>query len=663
MPKVSLENLTNGFLNAIKDERNVDVNETNDLLATLPPKKLAAHGLAVLNLVISNTRTGLGGRTVVELEQDKSTSSSIEEDLNTGDVRIGDIVRVQPAKSKPDENNGIEGVITKVTSKNISFAVEERHEANTDIEGRLWLVKLANSVTYKRMEYVMNDLHDITTEAKNNLISVLLGEQSPHTSEDESIEFFDETLNQPQRRAVKFAMGSNVSMIHGPPGTGKTYTLIEIIRQLVKNQQKVLVCGPSNISVDNILERLHAHIPGDQLIRLGHPARLLDSNLIHSLDIVSKTCNEGQVLRDVRSEIDSVLKKISRSRGLKKKELFADLKHLKKDYKIREKKVLASIFSHSSVVVSTLHGAGSYNVKDVTKQIPSLFDAIIIDEVSQALEPQCWIPIINALSAQKLIIAGDNLQLPPTIKTHNEKLKHKLETTLFDRLEKLYGEKLKVLLSIQYRMNEQIMDFPSKSMYKGKLEAHETVAKRLLSGLDHVDLTDETSVPVIWLDTQGDDYPETETEDKITFSKYNQHEAMLTVMYVDKLLQAGVTRQDVGIITPYSAQVALIKRLLIEKYGEDASDGIIEVASVDGFQGREKNAIVMSLVRSNFEREVGFLSEKRRLNVAMTRPRMHLCVIGNMECIGSNKFLKSWAEWAEDSAELDYPDVTDLLEN
>lgn len=655
------------LIEALQTEKRVDVDEVTSELETLSPKKLVAKGLALTNLTISSMRTGLGGKTVVSLEPDRAIHGSDNPKLTNSEIRTGDVVRVSSLKGqkKVEGNNnnysdGVEGVVVKSNSNTLSVAVEEKFgDAVTDLSGsRVWVVKLANVVTYRRMEETLKSI----ANAHGPLLSIVRDKQMPLIEQEDLIadrgDYFDQTLNSSQRTAVQYSIGSQVSVIHGPPGTGKTYTLVEIIRQLVAKGQRVLVCGPSNISVDNILERLHHVIKGNQLVRLGHPARLLQSNLIHSLDIISRNGEHGSILRDIREEIDQNLAKISKTKsGRERKSIYNEVKQLRREYKTREKTVLKNIFIEAKVVCATLHGAGSYNLIDAQKTTSKpLFDTIIIDEVSQSLEAQCWIPVVNFPNTQKLIIAGDVLQLPPTIKSKDNKIHKLLSYTLFDLVVDQFGEKIKHLLDIQYRMNQQIMRFPSDEFYKGKLLADTTVENILLSDLPDVKETYETTVPLIWFDTQGDDFLESIPEDdSLGQSRQNDMEAALTKWYVYQLIQAGVEQIDIGVIAPYNGQVVVIKKLL-----QDYSQ--IEVSTVDGFQGREKQVIVMSMVRSNEKREVGFLSEDRRTNVAITRPKRQLCVIGNMETLsGGTKFLKKWVDWCEDNAEIVYPDVSDIL--
>ncbi len=320
--------------------------------------------------------------------------------------------------------------------------------------------------------------------------------------------------------------------------------------------------------------------------------------------------------------------------GRERKAIYNDMKDLRKEYREREKQCVTTLVSGSKVVLATLHGAGGFQLRN------EQFDVVIIDEASQALEAQCWIPL---LSAKKVVLAGDHLQLPPTIKSldHNTKAKPdkdkdktkgggSLEITLFDRLLTLHGPSIKRMLTTQYRMHEKIMRFPSDEMYDSKLTAAPAVAHRLLTALPYeVQETDETKEPLVFYDTQGGDFPEATTPSSssddpptpggkkpptksslLNDSKSNPSEALLVRHHVRKLVRAGVKAEHVAVVTPYNAQLSYLAQDLGMK---ELFPGL-ELGSVDGFQGREKDAVVVSLVRSNGEGEVGFLAERRRLN-------------------------------------------------
>ena len=411
-------------------------------------------------------------------------------------------------------------------------------------------------------------------------------------------------------------------------------------------------------------------------------------------------------MRDVRKEMDAKQASIKKTRnGRERRQIYGDLKELRKEYREREKGCVSTLVAQSKVVLATLHGAGGHQLRG------ERFDVVVIDEASQALEAACWIPL---LGAGKVVLAGDHLQLPPTVKSSpssssstpalngamdsssaadaKAKVPGNLELTLFTRLLSLHGASIKRMLTTQYRMHRLISSFPSTELYDGRLVPAPGVAERLLTTLPYpVHDTDDTREPLIFYDTQGGDFPEgvaaaaaadegggakaegsQKTKQKnimLADSKHNPLEAALAARHARALIAAGVREEDVAVITPYNAQVSLLSSLLKTEFPG------VEVGSVDGFQGREKEVVVVSLVRSNIddenvgsggrgrgEAEVGFLAEKRRLNVAMTRPRRQLCVIGDVETVGRGSgFLGRWMRFLEEEAEVRYPDVGEVV--
>ena len=360
--------------------------------------------------------------------------------------------------------------------------------------------------------------------------------------------------------------------------------MIELILQLLQRKLRVLVCGPSNISVDNIVERLAPHkIP---IVRLGHPARLLPSVLNHSLDVLTHTSEASAIVKDVRKEMDDKQASIKKTRnGRERRAIYGEIKELRKEYREREKKCVSTLVSGSKVVLATLHGSGGFQLRHED------FDVVIIDEASQALEAQCWVAL---LSAKKVVLAGDHLQLPPTIKSPNVKSVQRkskastdpptsaenistLETTLFDRLLALHGPSIKRMLTIQYRMHEKIMRFPSDELYEARLVAAEAVKARLLKDLPYeVQETEDTKEPLVFWDTQGGDFPEksedTENDKKTSKSgllgdsKSNDMEAALVIHHVTNLVNAGVYADDIAVVTPYNAQLSIMSQQLKERF-------------------------------------------------------------------------------------------------
>lgn len=424
------------------------------------------------------------------------------------------------------------------------------------------------------MNDTMKRLRDMQEQQYSKLMLVLFGQSSPYPTIYDSetspgkIEWVEPGLNDSQKSAIAFALASqDVALIHGPPGTGKTHTLIELILQLLRQNQRLLVCGPSNISVDNIVERLAPHkVP---MVRLGHPARLLPNVLNHSLDVLTRTSEAAGILQDIRKELDEKQASVRKARfSRERRVIYGEMRDLRREFREREKKCISDLVRASKVVLATLHGAGGYQLKN------ERFDVVIIDEASQALEAQCWVPL---LTAKKIVLAGDHLQLPPTVKSLNMKSQStiqvavessgaSLETTLFDRLLKLHGSSIKRMLTTQYRMHKSIMAFPSQELYEAKLVAAESVKARLLKDLPYeVEDTDDTREPVVFWDTQGGDFPEKTEDDesaikggkgRIGESKSNELEAALVKLHVGRLISAGVRAEDIAVITPYNAQVS-----------------------------------------------------------------------------------------------------------
>ncbi|KAI7314090.1 DNA helicase [Hortaea werneckii] len=678
MKATDISSFATNQLSLLNNELQAELAETQLLTSTHAPVVLQRAGLALLNLAVNSQRTGLGGKTLLELGIDPAVGGG---ELHEHGFRVGDICAVaeQPkgAEKKKEreskEKQGVEGVVTKVQKEAITVALDKEE---VDIPGgKLWLVKLANDVTYKRLNLTMTKLQKMQPSEHSQLTQVLFGQTSPTPLAEEELKkeipWNDPSLNDSQKEAIRFTLASReVSLIHGPPGTGKTHTLIELIQQLLARKQRILVCGPSNISVDNIVERLSSHknIP---MVRLGHPARLLPAVLNHSLEVLTKTSDAADIVRDIRAEMDAKQASIRKTRtGRERRGIYNEIRELRKEFRQREGRVVKELLRTSKVVLSTLHGAGSFHLKNEE------FDVVVVDEASQALEAQCWIPIVMVGAVGKLVLAGDHLQLPPTIKSGNikgEKSEGKggkdskktagksnkgteeardeldklsiagdepptpgkpkdnkspssssssassLETTLFDRLLTLHGPTIKRMLTTQYRMHETIMAFPSAALYDSQLQAADSVRARLLKDLPYpVTETDDTREPLVFWDTQGGDFPEKVEDEEgsgpdpssstaggaggggggggpsskkkasslLSESKVNENEALLVSHHVRNLIQAGVKPEDIAVITPYNGQLALLSALLRERFRG------IELGSVDGFQGREKEAVV-----------------------------------------------------------------------
>jgi hypothetical protein len=464
------------------------------------------------------------------------------------------------------------------------------------------------------------------------------------------LRFQKEGLNASQRAAIEFALRQpDLAVIHGPPGTGKTTTVVELIIQHVRAGRRVLVAAASNMAVDNVVERLLAG-GVTRTVRLGHPARLLDTVQDNSFDALMDRSETMGLARDVQKDIDNLLKRGSdgakhgkgsrtsaradsgsggsscEPRGGGASARRSQLKDLRRELREREARAAAELLGRAQVVCGTT--ATVFRSGPLRHVAPDHFDVAVVDEAGQALEVACWSAL---LQAPRAVLAGDHLQLPPTI-TSPEAAAGGLVRTLLDRV---VGDRdtaaAVCLLDTQYRMHRDIQDWSSARFYDGRLRPAEGVATHRLVDLEGVEATAETEAPLWFVDTAGSNLSEHSGDDDI--SKANTGEAAIVVAHVAALVASGVPAPAVGVITPYNLQVEKIRELLT--LHEDKRLRGVEVNSVDGFQGREKEAIVMSLVRSNSKSIIGFLADARRLNVAVTRARRHLCVVADSTTVAA----------------------------
>ena len=616
--------------------------EQSILLSSHSPSQLQKKGLALLGLTVIGSSIGLGGKVIVEFARFSGEPLGAIHSF-----RVGDVVKLEQGNTSDKLETGdqrISGVVCRVKDAEISVAFEA--EIPHGWESKLRIIKLVNQVSMQRMFEALKLLEE-AAKSGHGLVMTIFSSSSTiqESNNNQNVKLYNAHLNESQIAAVKSCLSAqHIALVHGPPGTGKTETLVEIIRQTAQPSYKsssnlkpkrVLVCGPSNLSVDNLVERLgnSKDVPL-KIVRLGHPARLMESVQKHSLDLVLSIQDTNQLARECKRELEAAIKNISKVKGYsERRQAFRELSELRKEFRKLEARAIDELLKDSDVILCTLNLAGS------RLMVERHFDVCIIDEASQAVEAECW---LAALKAGKLIMAGDHLQLPPTI-TSEKAAEAGLSVTLFARLAAKFGCSL---LTTQYRMNEIIMKWASTEFYESKLIADLSVRDHLLADLDGVEKTEETLSPLWYIDTSGSCAEAEETIEDSTLnsgkslahvpSKYNQGEAELTISHVVKLLDAGIKAPSIAVITPYSAQVALIA----SSWAALGRKESIEIGTVDGFQGREKEAIILSMVRSNEQGEIGFLSEIRRTNVAITRARRHVCIIGDSETLGRHSFYK-----------------------
>ena len=493
-----------------------------------------------------------------------------------------------------------------------------------------------DETSYKQMFEAL----DRTMNAKNNRLAYLrdlfYSHQKAQHYSFEPMRF--PWLNPTQEQAVNEVLrAKDVAIVHGPPGTGKTTTLVEAINETLMRESQVLVCAQSNMAVDWISEKLVDR--GINVLRIGNPTRVNDKMLGFTYERRFESHADYPQLWAIRKAIRELRK--NRKKGSENYHQKMDrLKSRAAEIEIR---INAELFGEARVIACTLVGSAHHLLEGMK------FGTLFIDEAAQALEAACWIPMKRA---SRVILAGDHCQLPPTVKSIAA-LRAGLGKTLMERIAENKPEVV-TLLKIQYRMNDEIMRFSSDWFYHGKVQSAPQIKYRSILDYDH---------PITWIDTSDKEPTDTIEEDKElnfkeqfvgeSFGRINKAEAELTLLtlaeYLTKIGKQRVLdeRIDVGIISPYRAQVQYLKSLIKKYEFFKPYRRIISVNTVDGFQGQERDVILISLVRSNDEGQIGFLKDLRRMNVAMTRARMKLIILGNKDTMTKHPFYKKLWEYVE----------------
>lgn len=626
---ISLEQFISTTAPLIDLEKEAEISASISTGASRNLDSAQKRGSAILNLKCVDAQTGLMGKTLLEFQSTKKDDVLPPHKFGTHDVVV-----LRPNKADLGSPALGQGVVYRLKDSSITVAFDDVPEDG--LNSPLRLEKLTNEVTYHRMKDALIQLSKgVQKGPASDLIPVLFGERAPTLAKKEvTFTPFNKNLDHSQKDAISKALSSkNVFLLHGPPGTGKTTTVVEIVLQEIKRGSKILACAASNIAVDNIVERLARHRV--KLVRLGHPARLLPQVLESALDAQVLRGDNSSLANDIRKEMKSLNGKLLRTKDKNtRREIQKELRILSKEERKRQQLAVTDVIKNADVVLTTLTGASSRKLDNTS------FDLVIIDEAAQALEIACWIAL---LKGSRCILAGDHLQLPPTIQSA-EAEKKGLGRTLFERLADIYGNEVVSMLTVQYRMHERIMDWSSKELYNSKVKAHPSVAAHMLLDLEDVKKTSSTEPTLLLIDIAGCDMEEKKDEEESTL---NEGEADVAIAHANRLVQSGVQACDIGIITPYAAQVFLLKKL---KNNEDKLKDL-EISTVDGFQGREKEAIIISMVRSNSKREVGFLSDHRRMNVAVTRARRQCCLVCDTETVSNDAFLKRLIEYFEEHGE------------
>jgi superfamily I DNA and/or RNA helicase len=598
----------------LEREREAEWERFEGELRTASGAEREERGQALLDLVVKEEDGGLLGRTIVKLTRRTGP-------LPPTRIGPGDVVRI--SRQDPLDEANPSGVVLERTASLLTVAFDDELPAWAG-SGPVRVDRTGDEVTYRRTREAVDQL-----ESAERLRAVVLLEVEPRLDGTAFTgPFLDPELNEPQRQAVSLALrAKDLALIHGPPGTGKTRTVIEVVRQAARRGERVLAVAPSNHAVDNLVERLVAL--NEKVVRLGHPARTAEALREHTLEALVEKTPSRKLARGLWQEAFALRSKLGKRRERGKetdKGERSEMNRLFQDARTQDEVALRHVLDGASVVCATATGAGSEHLRQRT------FDLVVLDEASQATLP---VALVALLRGGRFVLAGDHRQLPPTVLSP-EAREGGLARTLFERaIERFPGAG--TLLTVQYRMHERIMEFPSRELYEGKLVAHESNRARIFQGLE----------PLVFWDTSGTGHTEEFAEGSP--SARNPGEAALVAQRARALLEAGLPPQELAVIAPYEAQVRLLRDLIPER--------AVEVDTVDGFQGREKEAVIVSLVRSNPEGTVGFLADARRgsgpgegvrrLNVAFTRARSRLEVIGDGATFATSAFMRSFMEHAQ----------------
>ncbi|GAB2628335.1 AAA domain-containing protein [Belliella aquatica] len=642
MPNIQEELKTSLKLLQLEWKEDLEQYKKKFLYTSISDKK--EQGVCWYPLQIKKSKIGLGDRLILELERFDTNQSHV--------FQSGKSVSVfSNADGFQGHDFRVNGVINFVKRDVMTLTLQGNEFPDWLHSGKIGVDLLFDEASYREMESTMKSVIKAEKGRLGELKQILLGESLPTFSQ--KVYADTQELNPAQNQALRLInQCDDVAIIHGPPGTGKTTTLIAAIQNTLRTNRQVLVCAPSNAAVDLLVEKLADK--GVSTLRIGHPARVDDKILAQTLDAKIALHESYKDLKKLRKSVDEYRKlgrKYKRNFGheerVQRKRLLDEATRMKEDADNLENYIMYDVFQTTQVFASTLVGSSNQALRGI--QFPYVF----IDEAGQGLEAATWIPIMKA---DKVVMTGDHFQLPPTIKSY-EATKAGLSETLFEKVIKRQPEASK-MLTVQYRMPEKIMGFSSKFFYKNNLEAAENTRLHFLSEDEHV---------LEFIDTAGSGFGE--HQEKESLSTLNAEEAKFTLKYLENMLKrVGIGKiktegWNIGLISPYRAQVRKFQELIFESYDYPnlrSFSELLTIDSIDGFQGQERDIIFISLVRSNANGEIGFLSDTRRMNVALTRAKRKLVVIGDSSTLSSNDFYNAFLGYVEEKG--DYKSIYEFLE-
>lgn len=621
------------LLDLLKTERDEDRQLYQKLKQTTSVSQRRANGLAWYPIAIRDQEMSRGDYLTVEVE--RTTHHDVIHQLRFG----------MPAvlfSNHDAESNKVEGTISFVNGNRLKITLRTDELPDWASDGKLGIDLLFDENSYDEMQNACKQAAALSEKpAEGRLVQILTGAKAPgfepcHGSEP-NLYFKPDSLNASQAAAVQKILHANdLAIVHGPPGTGKTTTLVQAIKAMIKkDNQQILVVAPSNTAVDLLSDKLSDE--GLNVLRVGNPARVSERLLSLTLDYKMAEHSHMKEIKRMKKQASAYLDmahKYKRNFGKaerdQRKALFAEARNIMKEVDNSEQYIIKDLVAKAQVITATLVGANHYTVRNLK------FNTVVIDEAGQALEPACWIPI---LKAQKVVLAGDHCQLPPTVKSA-EAAKNGLATTLLEKCVAKHPEAV-VLLEEQYRMNEMIMGYSSSTFYEDRLKAHISVASHVLFSNDN---------PLVFVDTAGCGFDE-KTEQTST---YNPEEAAFLFRHLTQLVSALDSHYQpenfpsIAIISPYKQQIDTLKEQFLSSPALKVYEHKIAINTIDSFQGQERDIVYISMTRSNPENRIGFLSDIRRMNVAMTRARKKLVVIGDSATLSQFPFYSNFITWAQD---------------
>lgn len=641
------------LLQLLNQEKEEDLRQFIEQVHQRPLRERVEQGYTWYPVNVVQTGFSIGEKAFLVVER----TSRINEPHQLRSGMSARFFTATPHVDKPEKT----GVINFVERNRMKIILNSRDVPDWLDMGQLGVDMLFDDRTYSEMEKALRQV----MEAKGNRLAELRTLLS-NPKEIKPLYLSDivaesETLNNSQQKAVTAIVANpDVMVIHGPPGTGKTTTLVAAIARLCQQENTVLVTAPSNTAADLLTERLDAK--GLNVVRVGNVSRVDETVLSHTLEAILAAHPESKNIRKVKlqaAEYRRQARKFKRSFGAEERREREHLKTQSRELEAwahtLEDRLVDEILTGAQAIVCTLVGAAHPVLQKFR------FRTCIIDEAAQALEPACWIPICKS---SRVVLAGDPFQLPPTVKSLDA-ARNGLSRTLIERAIEILPERVH-LLDVQYRMHRAIMNFSNDYFYDGALKAADGVGDRRLLVLDAEGSTVTVFDPVTFVDTAGCGFEEklsTGTNTSRSLSRYNPEEALLIrehlLQLIEQFQHTGQT-PDIGILSPYREQVIHLEEIMrddpviapLMTRNVAGSDIVMRHASlvintIDGFQGQERDVIYISLVRSNAKNEIGFLSDYRRMNVAMTRARKLLVVIGDSATIGNNKFYNALLDYCE----------------